>query len=335
MLINLKTIIRLAKSVLPLSLFAVSVFMVSCVEDEEPPQGWGNDGFYVRMPEYGNFYIGSEVLLKGSNLTEITNIYIDGMDPDFDWENFDINDYPNSSDKNSDGIPDNLQRIEARIINKTDNELIFVIPAGAESGSPMLYYNRGSGIERINELNYINDYEVYITEDEIGDYWLCIKGDMPLEDDKIYVQHLNYSDALQGVNSGVGPVIELPVEYMNDNMIAVRPKGLGEMIVILAHNNEIIHLTKTVYMDPMSFVSFPQNVEFFQGDLVTISGGCFMEDDVITLNDIPVEIVSVNQTDDTLTFRIPNDCLGYQQVRIFRYNTDFYLTEINVRQIVN
>lgn len=313
----------------------ISIFMASCVENEEPPSGLNNDNFYVRMPENGDFYIGSEVLLRGRNLTKITNIYTEGMDPEFDWKNFDINDYPYGTDENFDDIPDELQIVESRIISKTENELVFIVPAGTFLGNTMLYFDRGNGIEKLNRLNYINDYDVYITEDIAGVFWLSINGGTPSEDDKVYVQHVNYFDVWQGVNSGIGPVIELPIEFMNENALAVKPKGLGDMIVTLFRNGEFIRQTKNVYLDPMYFISFPQNVEFFQGDMIAISGGCFMEDDVITLNDVPVEIISVNQTDDTLIFRIPNDCLGYQEVKIYRYNKDFYITEIYVREKAN
>lgn len=59
----------------------------SCVEDEQAPFSGGEDsGFYVQLPGYGSFIYGSEVLLKGNMLSEISKVYVERQTPEIAME---------------------------------------------------------------------------------------------------------------------------------------------------------------------------------------------------------------------------------------------------------
>ena len=96
------------------------------------------------------------------------------------------------------------------------------------------------------------------------------------------------------------------------------------------HRGEDILLSGVVNIEPRHCIRFPQADWYYQGDEVTLAGCLFEEGDTITLNGVPAEIVSIDTTDDALTFRIPENVTGYQSVNLCRYGVEYNLAEIVV-----
>ena len=82
----------------------------------------------------------------------------------------------------------------------------------------------------------------------------------------------------------------------------------------------------------MYIIRFPEGTNYYAGDEVTITGGFFEEGDVISLNSVPAEIISIDTERDALTFRIPENSLYNQQVWINRNGLDFFVKEIYVQE---
>lgn len=319
---------------LALSLFITMTGMfTSCVEDEQAPfSGGEGSGFYVQLPGYGEFYWGSEVVLKGNSLSEISKIYVEGISPDMDEDKLENGDYANMADMNGDGIPDEFQRIEARITERTDKELTFILPANTTTGSAMVYYERGEELRSLNVLNNIMGQSIncYLDE-EAGKYIITIYGDTPSAEDRVYVQYIKY-DYNTGESVPVtGEWIEAPLLSSDETSLQAQPVGVGEMRVRYVHNGEEIVFPYTVNVEPMYIIRFPEG-DYYAGDEVTITGGFFEEGDVITLNSIPVEIVSIDTELDALTFRIPEDALYNQHVWLYRNGLDYFVKEIYVQE---
>ena len=304
----------------------------ACVEEERAPYSGGEgEGFYVQLPGFGEFYLGSEVLLKGNALSEISKVYVEGISPDMDEEKLENGDYADMPDTNGDGIPDEFQRVEARIDGHTDKELAFILPANAATGSAMVYYERRGELCALNVLNNIMEQSFDYYADET-DRYITIYGDTPLEDDKVYVQYTKY-DYEQGQTVPItGEWIEMPFLSSDENSLKVSLIGIGEMRIMYVHNGEeILFPNYYINVEPMDIVRFPEG-EYYAGDEVTITGGFFEEGDVIALNSEPVEIVSIDKERDALTFRIPEDALFRQQVWLHRYGLDYFVKEIYVQE---
>lgn len=312
-------------------LFALVGICVSCVEEEQAPFSEGAEtGFYVQMPGYGEFYIGSEVVLKGSHLSEISKVYVEGISPDFDLDKLENGEYAGLPDLNADGIPDEFQRIKARIAECTDNELVFILPAGTNMGSATLYYERGEELIVLNVLDNIREFAVDYYEEEDG-FVIMIMGDTPLPDDKVYLQYVKrYSEWGEAVLTGEW--IEAPIISMDENILKVKPMGVGETYVLYVHNGETISCSYSIYLEPMYSIQFPENTDYYAGDEVTITGGFFVEGDVITIDSVPVEIISIDTARDALTFRIPENMYGHRQIWLYRYGIDYYVSEIEVKE---
>ncbi|WP_296258905.1 hypothetical protein [uncultured Phocaeicola sp.] len=297
---------------LALSLFITMTGMfTSCVEDEQAPFSGGEDsGFYVQLPGYGSFIYGSEVLLKGNMLSEISKVYVE-----------------KANTGNSDGTSSaNQSRIEARITNKTNNELTFVIPAGSATGEPMIYYERGGETHPLNVLP-VSEPWVFLYEEERV---IILSGEEPLADDKIYFQCLKYDEDTGNVTPVTGEWIESSFVYSEMYGWTVEMVCLGATYVRWVHRGEDILLSGVVNIEPRHCIRFPQADWYCQGDEVTLAGGLFEEGDTITLNGVPAEIVSIDTTDDALTFRIPENVTGYQSVNLCRYGVEYNLAEIVV-----
>lgn len=324
-----KRVIRLASS-----LFIVMTGMLaSCVEDEQAPfSGGEGNGFYVQIPGYGTFYWGSEVVLKGNDLSEITKVYVEGISPDMDEDKWENGDYDGMSDMDGDGIPDEFQRIEARITERTNQELTFILPANTERESAMVYYERGGELQALNVLDNVFEPSMscYLNE-EADNYVITIYGDAPLSDDRVYVQYLKYDDWGEAFPV-TGEWIEVPVISSDETGLIAQPIGVGEMRVRYVHNGEEIVFSYTAYVEPMYIIRFPEGTNYDAGDEVTITGGFFEENDVITLNSVPAEIVSIDTERDALTFRIPENSLYDQQVWLNRNGLDFFVKEIYVQE---
>ena len=295
---------------LALSLFvAITGVFTSCVEDEQAPFSGGEDsGFYVQLPGYGSFFIGSEVVLKGNRLSEISKVYVEEA---------------NTEDG---GVSPSQNRIEARITSKTNNELVFVLPAGAATGEPMIYYEHGGEIHPLNVLS-VGEPWVFLYEEE---RIIVLSGEEPLADDKIYFQCLKQDEYTGEMVPATGEWIESSFIYSETYGWTVEMVCLGATYVRLVHRGEDILLSDVVNIEPRYYIRFPQTDEYYQGDEVTLTGGLFEEGDVIAVNGVPAEIVSIDTANDALTFRIPESVLGYQSVSLWRYGVEYSLAEILV-----
>lgn len=313
-------------------LLVITWISTACVEEERAPYSGGEeDGFYVQLPGFGEFYVGSEVKLKGNALSEISKVYVEGINPDIDEEKLENGEYAGLPDANGDGIPDEFQRVEARISSHTDKELSFILPANAATGSAMVYYERRGELRALNVLDNIMEQSLDYFADET-DRYITIYGDTPLEGDKVYVQYTMY-DYEQGQTVPItGEWIEMPFISSDENSLKVGLKGIGEMRVMYVHNGEeILFPNYYINVEPMNVIRFPET-DYYAGDEVTITGGSFEEGDVITLNSVPAEIISIDIAHDALTFRIPENALYDQHVWLCRNGFDYFVKEIYVQE---
>ena len=297
---------------LALSLFiAVTGMFVSCVKDEQAPFSGGEDSeFYVQLPGYKSFIIGSEVVLKGNKLSEISKVYVEKANTEGSGES------PSA----------NRNRIEARITSKTNNELVFVLPAGTAMGEPMIYYEREGETHPLNVLP-VGEPWVSLYEDERV---IVFRGEAPLADDKIYFQCLKQDEDTGQMAPVTGEWIESSFTYSETYGWTVEMVCLGATYVRLVHRGEDFLLSGVVNIEPRYCIRFPQTDWYHQGDEVTLTGGLFEEGDVIAVNGVPAEIVSIDTANDALTFRIPESVLGYQSVSLWRYGVEYSLAEILV-----
>lgn len=314
-------------------LFGMASICVSCVEDEQAPySGEEDSGFYVQMPGYGEFYIGSEVVLKGNRLSEITNVYVLGAITDSDEEDWGIGNNGDWSGSDQDGVFEDSQLIEANIVKRTETELTFVLPVGTTIGRAMVCYKRGGELKSLNILNNIIEPLITCLYDEAAGCSIVIDNIRPSADDKVYMQGMKYDSGLGEMVPATDQWREAPVLFSDEHSLTVGPAGIGEMRVLYVHGGDEMLLPSLVNVYPEWCVRFSQDAEYREGDEVTITGGFFEEEDMITLNGVLVDIVSIDTVNDTLTFRIPQGCTGVQQVYLYRYLLEYFVAEIYVQE---
>lgn len=306
-----------------LLLFGMVGVCISCLEDEQPPYSDGEDsGFYIQIPGDGVFYVGSEVLLKGNDLLEVTNVYVQGKSDissdDSGW-----------SDVDGDGVLDEFPTVEARIVNHTDTELIFILPLETKSGSTAVYYKRGEELEIINVLNNIVEPSVGTLYDEMDGYSIVIRNVPSSKEDKVYLQVTKYDYDLGGTVPISGEWEEASILFCEEHSVTVKPTNVGCMNVLYMHGGEKVQISGQVDINPADCICFLKGNEYEEGDEVAIIGGFFREGDAITLNSRPVEIVSIDMEKDELIFRIPQGCVGTQKVSLHRYLLEYPIATIS------
>lgn len=155
----MKDLLKLSKHAFALLIMAIMV--TSCVEDEQNPyslngnEGQDNAKIEVKLPNpnYISFYVGDEVVVKGSGLKDDDEIYV----------RFVYDEEESGEDINGDGILQKSINAKAEIKECSSEKLIFFVPEEADPYATRYtefnVYLKRDGKE--HKIGYINLRGVY------------------------------------------------------------------------------------------------------------------------------------------------------------------------------
>lgn len=211
--------------------------LVSCVEEEQEPDfseagGSTSAKIDVKMPapDYGAFYAGSEVLLKGSDFSGRDEVYVQRAT------------YHYNEDTEQDEYVADGSKVRAEVTGYTSTELTFLVPSEVVQGYgiALVFFKRGGKEYRLGRMNvqpFPVSLEMHGPLMEGGLAYL--RSHNPEftfgNDDKVFLQNCVEQN---GSWVGVGKKIQAEVESINSSeLYFIVPQQItGEVLVILEHN---------------------------------------------------------------------------------------------------
>lgn len=283
-------------------LTALVCMLSSCVEDENNPFGNNSNsnnnsnitGNYINvmMPHNGQYYIGSEIELIGSDFSASDEIYVRNEDY--------------------------TTLYQARVTSYSDEYLYFIIPDEIEPDNFIEVSIVRSGETYVLGTLYVYDIDLFESETDITIY-----GEI-VSDDKVYYQDI--VDENNG-NYTLGTLKEADIIYMDDYQLqATNIYPLTETYLITyVHNGESI--TKETYNYYYWYNSYSCSV----GEEVSIEWGGFeSSDEILIENQLTFNTYSPNRvtfTSTEVTFTVPEineiDYNTWFTIYIVRYGKHF------------
>ena len=261
---------------LMLAMIMTASITTSCVESEQNPFDSGvedGSGNFIDAqlpdPEYINFSIGDEVIVKGSGFTDSDKIFIHN----YEYE------YNEDADGNGDINPIS---VEAKIKSCTSDKLIFIVPGESNlQYNSIVYLERNNKEYKLGEI-YINNHAYYVSKGSNRE--LIVVNDKLSGDEKVYYQNIqrdnDYNEfELIGEKQEFNTIIS-----RDENEIHINNKyALGEFMVFIEKNGEFAPCgIINTDIDEMIRVN---NNSFQPGQKCTIEGIGFLDDDRIILKD--------------------------------------------------
>lgn len=296
--------LKAQSAMLALSLLALCGTFTSCVEDEENPfRDDDYDEEYAQLPGNGEFYIGSEVEMRGRGFLPSDQVW--------------VKDY-------STGLVQ-----QARTTNCTGDKLFFVVPGGlTPNNSVEVSITQGDDTEIIGNL-YLSDYNIgYQTSNWYDNaYDITVSGEYS-DGDKLYFQE-RYIDDNTGETILLGEPVEAEIRESEGNFALFTVFPLyAEYQVTFVHNGET---AKTQIIS--NYFPIDLYISARAGEQVTLNWGGFRQSDAILLIDPYTQYGErINATCDAtgLTFTVPETYqLGSYDIIISRYEDH----DIPARQI--
>lgn len=289
--------LKAQSATLAISLLALCGTFTSCVEDEENPfRDDDYDEEYAQLPGNGEFYIGSEVEMRGRGFLPSDQVW--------------VKDY-------STGLVQ-----QARTTNCTGDKLFFVVPGGlTPNNSVEVSITQGDDTEIIGNL-YLSDYNIgYQTSNWYDNaYDITVSGEYS-DGDKLYFQE-RYTDDNTGETILLGEPVEAEIRESEGNFALFTVFPLyTEYQVTFVHNGET---AKTQIISNYDLVKFTENAS--AGQQVTLRWRGFRSSDAIRLiNPYTQYGERVSTTCDAtgLTFTVPASYQpGSYEIVIARYDNE-------------
>lgn len=289
--------LKTQSATLAISLLALCGTFTSCVEDEENPfRDDDYDEEYAQLPGNGEFYIGSEVEMRGRGFLPSDQVW--------------VKDY-------STGLVQ-----QARTTNCTGDKLFFVVPGGlTPNNSVEVSITQGDDTEIIGNL-YLSDYNIgYQTSNWYDNaYDITVSGEYS-DGDKLYFQE-RYTDDNTGETILLGEPVEAEIRESEGNFALFTVFPLyTEYQVTFVHNGET---AKTQIISNYDLVKFTENAS--AGQQVTLRWRGFRSSDAIRLiNPYTQYGERVSTTCDAtgLTFTVPASYQpGSYEIVIARYDNE-------------
>lgn len=277
--------------------------LVSCVEDEKNPfeNADGSETgevFDVKLPGMGDFYVGTEIELRGNGFTAGDEIYVTNVD--------------NSS----------LQA-QARVTRYTADKLFFIMPGGVVEygGNVEVSLVRNGEWHTLGTL-YVNNFGFNnMGFDSTGGEYIEINGEYA-DGDKAYYQDMDDYGQL------LGQPVEIDLELQNygdaysDIVItSVFYPLTNQYMFVYEHNGETAIEQQMGNVNPIWPNQYSANVGdtvfvewrgFKAGDKVLISQGGGIENAVATIDNPIIE-------EGGLAFEVPNIGEMYYEILLQRY----------------
>lgn len=277
--------------------------LVSCVEDEKNPfeNADGSETgevFDVKLPGMGDFYVGTEIELRGNGFTAGDEIYVTNVD--------------NSS----------LQA-QARVTRYTADKLFFIMPGGVVEygGNVEVSLVRNGEWHTLGTL-YVNNFGFNnMGFDSTGGEYIEINGEYA-DGDKAYYQDMDDYGQL------LGQPVEIDLELQNygdaysDIVItSVFYPLTNQYTFVYEHNGETAIEQQMGNVNPIWPNQYTTNVGdtvfvewrgFKAGDKVLISQGGGIENAVATIDNPIIE-------EGGLAFEVPNIGEMYYEILLQRY----------------
>ena len=288
--------LKTQSATLAISLLALCGTFTSCVEDEENPfRDDDYDEEYAQLPGNGEFYIGSEVEMRGRGFLPSDQVWV------------------------RDSYTGQL--LQARTTDCTGDKLFFVVPGGLTPNNNVeVSITQGDDTEIIGNL-YLTDY--YINEQSSNfdnAYDITVSGEYS-DGDKLYFQE-RYTDDNTGETILLGEPVEAEIRESEGNFALFTVFPLyTEYQVTFVHNGET---AKTQIISNYDLVKFTESAS--AGQQVTLRWRGFRSSDAILLiNPYTQYGERVSTTCDAtgLTFTVPASYQpGSYEIVIARYDNE-------------
>lgn len=292
--------------------------LVSCVEDERNPFENTGDGsetgevFDVKLPGIGDFYVGSEIELRGNGFTAGDEIYVTNVD-------------------------DSSLQVQARVASYTADKLFFIMPGGVVEygGNVEVSLVRNGEWHTLGTL-YVMTFGFNNTGfDSTGGEYIEINGEYA-DGDKAYYQDMDDYGQL------LGQPVEIDLELQNygdaysDIVItSVFYPLTNQYMFVYEHNGETAIEQQMGNANPIWPNQYSANVGetvfvewrgFKAGDKVLISQGGGIENAVATIDNPIIE-------EGGLAFEVPDIDGTYYEILLQRY--EGHTTIIGYLEILN
>lgn len=282
-----KTFTAVCRALLPL--VAVVALAAGCVESEQSPFGGGDGGggAYVdaMLPAYGEFYVGSQVTLRGSGFTSGDRVVV-------------RNGYEHDAD---------VTEVEAEVVACSDSELTFVIPSGVVATEVTVYLVRDGVRHRLGVL------AVMRTDMQWG--YIGVIDGMPTVEFygsglsngvRVLFQCLHTDE--YGNRTPVGEVRDAQVGSLDDSRLTAGVPVIGDALIIFERGG-LQSVVGEVHVDVRDVVEMPEIPQGFgPGSELTIRSKCFNHDDRIIVrcsDGSGAEVIDAPKGNDCLTFTMP------------------------------
>lgn len=323
-----------------LATFMLTGIFTSCVEKEQAPyfddgeEGTdGNtSGYFIDAklpaPDMISFYVGDEVIVKGSGFSSSDEIYL----RNYDYE------YNEDADRNGEYNPLN---IKAEIKEVNSDRLTFIVPeefnpvlSHIYQGQGMVFLMRNGREHKLGDINF-NSF----TSNTDG-YTIYINGERFNNNDKVYYQNIiidDYSDGYQLI----GEKQELPIMNINEHgMEAINKYALG-FFMIFVERNGIITECYGDYSNEIAAkdVIRLENDTFIPGYEVILRAPGFLDSDEFILkgyDNNPIELsfnrVENYEYEEVISLTVPQNITdGYYKLIIKRNGIEHIInTDIHV-----
>lgn len=211
--------------------------LVSCVEEEQEPDfseagGSTSAKIDVKMPAPGSqvLYVGSEVLLKGSDFSGRDEVYVQRAT------------YHYNEDTDEEEYVTDGPKVRAEVTGYTSAELTFLVPDEVVQGqgTALVFFKRGGKEYRLGRME-IQPFPVSLEMygQLMGGGLAYLRSYNPEfafgNDDKVFLQNCVEQN---GIWVGVGEKIQAEVQSINSSeLYFIVPQQIkGEVLIILEHN---------------------------------------------------------------------------------------------------
>lgn len=299
----------------------MGVLGTSCVEDEKNPYENIEDGtasgsaFNVMLPGMGNFFVGSEIELRGSGFSSGDEIYVSDV-------------YDSSSS------------VKARITSYTADKLFFIMPAGVVEygGNVEVSLVRNGEWHTLGDL-YVSNYSCTSMplENDIYGEFVEIMGEYS-DGDKAYYQEIVNGELL-------GEPVELDLnlqsnsDYNYDYVIqaSVFYPLFNTYLFIYEHNGETAIKQEMPRLGTQLMIEQSASI----GETVSIEWPGFKNGDKILLAPNGSENATLINNpviaEDMLSFEVPSagsdEIISFYQILLLRY--EGYVSNIGYLNIIN
>ena len=266
--------------------------LVSCVEDERNPFENTGDGetltFNAMLPGVGEFYVGTEIELRGNGFTAGDEIYVTSVD-------------------------DSSLQVQARVASYTADKLVFIMPDGVVEygGDVEVSLVRNGEWHTLGTL-YVNSFNFNNTAFDYsrGGEYVEIRGEYA-DGDKAYYQDMDdYGQLLgQPVEIDLEPQNYGDDSYYEDIVITSAFYPLtNQYMFVYEHNGETAIEQQVGNINPIMVNSYERSVGetvfvewrgFKDGDKILLSPDGSIENAVATIDNPIIE-------EGGLVFEVPS-----------------------------